>query len=95
MGKGGCLNKISEDLLPNSTAAANMYLQEMGSTLTTPTTFGIYPFQIEDCTHAEQSFNEQFPDLSILYNSVANNNYRDFQEAVMCLIHTTLRHSNN
>ncbi|XP_073688666.1 uncharacterized protein [Garra rufa] len=95
LGEGGCFKKISEDLLPNSTAAANLYFEEMGSSLTTPTTFGIYPFSTEeDCAHAEQSFIEQFPDLPILYNSVAHNNYRNFQEAVMCLIDVTRRYSN-
>lgn len=95
MGEGGCFKKLSEDLLPNSIVAANMYLQEMGSSLTTPTTFGIYPFLTEeDCAYAEQSFIDQFPDLSVLYNSVINNNYRNFQEAVMCLINITHRYSN-
>ncbi|XP_067272632.1 uncharacterized protein [Pseudorasbora parva] len=62
LGEGGCFKKLSEDLLPNSIVAANMYLQEMGSSLITPTTFGIYPFVTEeDCAYAEQSFIDQFP----------------------------------
>ncbi|XP_065125914.1 uncharacterized protein [Paramisgurnus dabryanus] len=96
LGEGGCFKKIHEDLLPNSTVAANMYLQEMGSALTTPTTYGVCPFQTEEeCTYAEQYFNEQFSDLSILYNDVINNNYRVFQEAVMSLINITHRYSNH
>lgn len=94
MGEGGCFKKINEDLLPNATVA-NMYLCEMGSSLTTPTMFGIYPFLTEeDCACAEQSFIEEFPDLTVLYNSIINNDYRKFQEAVMCLINITCRYSN-
>ncbi|XP_026122138.1 uncharacterized protein LOC113105304 [Carassius auratus] len=94
LGEGGCFKKINEDLLPNATVAANMYLGEMGSSLTTPTMFGIYPFLTEeDCACAEQSFIEEFPDLTVLYNSIINNDYRKFQEAVMCLINITCRYS--
>lgn len=91
---GGCLAKISEELLPSATVVANMYKEELGSSLTRVSCFGNDPFSSEeDRCHAEQDFADNYPDITVLYNHVVNNDYTHFQDALLYLMNVTQRYA--
>ncbi|XP_061584402.1 uncharacterized protein LOC133449284 [Cololabis saira] len=90
---GGCLAKVSEELLPCASVVANTYEQDLRCSLTWESAFGSDPFSSEEgrC-HAEQSFAENYPDISLLFNHVVNNDDTPFQDALICLMNVTARY---
>ncbi|XP_062331322.1 uncharacterized protein LOC134031631 [Osmerus eperlanus] len=86
----GCVKKVTEDLLPCASSAADLYEADTRSSLTRSSTFGIYPFgNAEEQAQVERHFEEQFPDMTVMYDNVINNTYTPFQDALMHLIHLT------
>ncbi|XP_016119627.1 uncharacterized protein [Sinocyclocheilus grahami] len=85
----GCPSKILGELLSHAPVVANMYEQDLGSSLT----FGTDPFSSEeDRSHAEQDFAENYPDISLLFNQTVNSEYSLFHDALLHLINVTQRY---
>ncbi|XP_072573404.1 uncharacterized protein [Paramormyrops kingsleyae] len=90
---GGCPKKVSEVLLPHASEAANLYNEELRSTLTTDSSFGTDPFTYEEQkATVERVFTETYPDIAELLNSTVNKNHSPFKDAVLYLINLTKRH---
>ncbi|KAI7793865.1 uncharacterized protein LOC130545384 [Triplophysa rosa] len=88
----GTPRKITIDLLPDATVAADMYDRDMGSSLTRISSFGSDPFLSEvDRVRAEQHFAQYYPHLSVVFDSAVNYNYGPFKDALICLIDVTRR----
>ncbi|XP_049892050.1 uncharacterized protein LOC126384797 isoform X2 [Epinephelus moara] len=84
---GGCPAKVSEDLLACASVAADGYDQVLGSSLSRDAAFGVDPFHSEeDRSQAEDEFAVAFPDMSVIFDSVVNNNHNVFCEALFCLL---------
>ncbi|XP_032365446.1 uncharacterized protein LOC116680976 [Etheostoma spectabile] len=78
----GCPKKIPQELLPHSVEAADLYKEQLGSSLTTHSTFGVDPFLTEqDKLAVENQFAEKYPDISNLFSRAVN----------MILLHTKRR----
>lgn len=91
---GGCPKKLGEELLPHASQAADMYQQDVGSSLTRVSCFGTDPFSTEeDKISAEQLFAEQYPDISVLLDNVVNYNFVPFQDALLDLINITQQYA--
>lgn len=85
--------KISERLLPSTPVAAAMYEEELGSSLTWTSVFGMDPFSsVADRCSAEDVFADRYPDISVLFNNVVNNNHTSFCDALLYLVNVTQRH---
>ena len=94
MADGGCPAKVSEELLPHASIVAEMYQQDLGSSLTRTSTFGTDPFELEEGrVLAEQAFANWYPDITTLFDQAVNYNFAPFQESVMHLIDVTRRYS--
>ncbi|XP_072564841.1 uncharacterized protein [Paramormyrops kingsleyae] len=88
LAQSGCVKKITVDLLPHASEAADLYESETGSSLTRCSSFGKSPFSSEeDQAHAEGQFAQLYPDMNVLYENVVNHNPRPFQDAILHLIH--------
>ncbi|KAK2855301.1 hypothetical protein Q7C36_007170 [Tachysurus vachellii] len=88
----GCPKKIPQELLPHSVDAADLYSQQLGSLLTTHSTFGVDPFSTEqDKLRVENQFAEQYSDISDLFSRAVNNELAPYKQALLCLITTTRR----
>lgn len=86
----GCPKKIQQELLPHSAEAADLYSQQLGSSLTRHSTFGVDPFSNEqDKITVENQFAEHFSDISELYSRAVNNDFAPYKQALLCLITTT------
>ncbi|GAA6066835.1 uncharacterized protein LOC122137508 [Tachysurus ichikawai] len=84
--------KIPQELLPHSVDAADLYSQQLGSSLTTHSTFGVDPFSTEqDKLRVENQFAEQYSDISDLFSRAVNNDLAPYKQALLCLITTTQR----
>lgn len=89
----GCPKRIPQQLLPHSAQAADLYTQQLGSSLTSHSTFGADPFPTEqDKLTVENQFSDQYPDISDLYSRAVNYDFAPFKHALLCLITTTKRH---
>ncbi|KAK2868885.1 hypothetical protein Q7C36_000756 [Tachysurus vachellii] len=77
-GCGDVPKKIPQELLPHSVDAADLYSQQLGSSLTTHSTFG-------------NQFAEQYSDISDLFSRAVNNDLAPYKQALLCLITTTQR----
>lgn len=94
MAEGGCLKKISEELLPHANEAADLYEAELGSSLTRHSVFGSDPFSSgrqRECV--EHHFAELHPDIEICYNNTVNGDFSYFKLALLDLIETTKRYT--
>lgn len=70
----GCPRKIPQELLPHSFEAADLYRQQLGSELTTHSTFRVDPFSTEqDKPTVENQFAEKYSDISDLFSRAVNN----------------------
>ncbi|KAL7369669.1 hypothetical protein ABVT39_005097 [Epinephelus coioides] len=88
----GCPKTIPQELLPHSVEAADLYSQQLGSSLTTHSTFGIDPFSTEqDKLTVENQFAEKYSDISVLFSRAVNEDFAPYKEAVLYLITTTQR----
>ncbi|XP_056447024.1 uncharacterized protein LOC130383039 [Gadus chalcogrammus] len=88
----GCPAQISEDLLPSAFVAADRYEQEFGSSLSREAAFGVDPFHTEeDRSRAERDFAVAYPDPSVIFDNVVNNDHSAFHEALFCLLNATER----
>ncbi|KAK2838851.1 hypothetical protein Q7C36_013665 [Tachysurus vachellii] len=88
----GCPKKIPQELLPHSVDAADLYSQQLGSSLATHSTFGVDPFSTEqDKLRVENQFAEQYSDISDLFSRAVNNDLAPYKQALLCLITTTQR----
>ena len=88
----GCPKKIPQELLPHSAEAAELYRQQLGSSLTPQSTFGVDQFLTEeDKLMAENQFAEQYSDISELMSRAINNDFTPYKEALLFLITTTRR----
>ncbi|KAK2868874.1 hypothetical protein Q7C36_000745 [Tachysurus vachellii] len=86
----GCPKKIPQELLPHSVDAADLYSQQLGSSLATHSTFGVDPFSTEqDKLTVENQFAEQYSDISDLFSRAVNNDLAPYKQALLCLITTT------
>lgn len=91
---GGCPKKLGDDLLPHASQAADMYQQDVGSSLTRVSCFGTDPFSNEeDKISAEQRFAEGYPDISVLLDYVVNYNFAPSQDALLYLINITQQYA--
>lgn len=87
-----CGAEVSEELLASASVEANLHEQEPGSSLTWASTFGNEPFSSEgDRCHVEEIFAEMYPDISLLFHHVVNNDCAPFQDALISLISLTDR----
>ncbi|KAA0717606.1 hypothetical protein E1301_Tti016786 [Triplophysa tibetana] len=92
LARDGCKVRISEQLLPGASEAADLHRQEMGHSLTSPSTFGIDPFQSEeDKFRAETEFSSLYCDLGNVLNYTVNEHYRPYQDCLSELINITRR----
>ncbi|KAK9963850.1 hypothetical protein ABG768_007011 [Culter alburnus] len=81
--------KIPQELLPHSVDAADLYSQQLGSSLTTHSTFGVDPFSTEqDKLRVENQFAEQYSDISDLFSRAVSNDLAPYKQALLCLITT-------
>lgn len=81
----------TEDLLPVGGVAADLYQQELGSTLKRESIFGYVPFIHEEAQQmAETEFNSHF-DLLSLHQHVVHNDFGPFKDAVKSLVTITGR----
>ncbi|TRY60172.1 hypothetical protein DNTS_009054 [Danionella cerebrum] len=88
----GCPKKIPWELLPHSVEAAELYRQQLGSSLTTHSTFGVDPFSTEhDKITVENQFAEQYSDMSDVFCSAVNNDFSPYKQVLLCLINITQR----
>ncbi|XP_073326353.1 uncharacterized protein [Pagrus major] len=88
----GCPKKIPQELLPHSVEAADLYRQQLGSSLTPQSTFGVDPFSTEqDKVLAENQFADTYSDISELFSQAVNNDFTPYKEALLFLINTTRR----
>lgn len=89
----GCKSRVPEDLLFESSVAADFYRQETGRSLTRESVFGADPFHSEeDKSRAEAEFHLLHPDLEALFDSTVNRHYRPFQDCLIDLVNITRRH---
>lgn len=92
MAGSGCPKKIPQELLPHSVEAADLYSQQLGSSFTTHSTFGIDPFSTEqDKLTVENQFAEKYSDISVLFSRAVNEDFAPYKEAVLYLITATQR----
>lgn len=92
MARHGCPKKIPLELLPHSAEAADLYSQQLGSSLTPHSTFGVDPFSTEqDKITVENQFAEQYSDISDLFSRAVNDDFTPYKQALLCLITTTQR----
>ena len=83
---------IVRNLCAHFTEAAELYRQQLGSSLTPQSTFGVDPFLTEeDKLMAENQFAEQYSDISELMSRAVNNDFTPYKEALLFLITTTRR----
>lgn len=88
----GCPKKISQELLPHAVDAADLYSQQLGSSLTIHSTFGVDPFSTEqDKLTVENQFAERYPDMSDLFSRAVNNDFAPYKQALLFLITSTQR----
>ncbi len=94
MAEGGCPKKLGEELLPHASQAADVYQQDVGSSLTRVSCFGTDPFSTEENKiSAEQRFAEEYPDISVLLDNMVNYNFVPFQDALLYLINITQQYA--
>ena len=87
LAEGGCQIKLSADLLPPSTEAADQYCQETGGNLTRQSTFGTSPFTCAaEQQRVEQDFAVRHQDMGSLFDKTIKRQPEPFQEAVLSLI---------
>ncbi|XP_056281086.1 uncharacterized protein LOC130200657 [Pseudoliparis swirei] len=91
LARDGCPNKLSTDLLPNASVAADWYDQEVGS-LTRVSDFGTNPFpSSQDQEAAVRGFALQCPDTSVLLDNAVNNLPQPFRHGLKGLIDISRR----
>ncbi|XP_056292570.1 uncharacterized protein LOC130207863 isoform X2 [Pseudoliparis swirei] len=91
LARDGCPNKLSTDLLPNASVAADWYDQEVGS-LTRVSDFGTNPFpSSQDQEAAVREFALQCPDTSVLLDNAVNNLPQPFKDGLKGLIDISRR----
>ncbi|XP_062420889.1 uncharacterized protein LOC134132801 [Pungitius pungitius] len=91
LARDGCPKKLSPDLLPDASVAADYYEEEVGS-LTRVSIFGTNPFQdTQDQEAAELEFALQCPDINALLDNAVNNLTQPFKDGLKNIIDITRR----
>ena len=92
LAQDGCRIRVPDHLLPGSSAAADTYMEERGTSLTRESVFGTDPFNSEeDRIRAETEYKLLHSDVTVLFDSTVNKHYRPFQDALIDLINITRR----
>ena len=84
---------VTAEQFPPAHIVAGWYERDLGSTLTTCTTFGQDPFPTEEeRNRCQLEIQSEIPDLQHLMNRTVNHDYAPLQDAVLKVIDITRRH---
>eukprot|EP00731_Ephydatia_muelleri_P029398 Em0020g1042a len=82
--------RLPSEIIPDAHFATSQFV-DMGGHLTLESHFGNDPLAGRNCLIAERNrqFHQQYPDLSMVFHAISNNNCNPFIESVKLYIHLT------